>query len=80
MLAARVQAILQIPSPPPNLQSLHPRHMTRIGLHKAAEEKQRQNYLCFLSLTFNLLTSYHLLTLLLTDRERDTEGSVQSAT
>jgi len=40
MLAAKVQANLQIPSPPPNLQISHPRHMTRPRPHEAATEKR----------------------------------------
>lgn len=34
VLTARAQEMLHIPSPPSNLQSLHPRHMTRTRLHE----------------------------------------------
>lgn len=49
MLTAKVQANLQIPSPP-NQQSSHPRHVTWTRLHEAATEKQRHKILSALLL------------------------------
>lgn len=45
MLSVNGQANLQIPSPPPNQQSSHPKRMAGTRLHKAATEKQRQKIL-----------------------------------
>lgn len=58
MLSVKGQANLQIPSPPPNQQSSHPKCMTR--LHKAATEKQRLKILCAL---LHYSSIYYILTL-----------------
>lgn len=82
MLSVKGQANLQIPSPPPNQQSSHPKCMTRTRLHKAATEKQRHKILpallryssiyCILTLSF-FWTGKAIL------RDRDNQNQTRSS-